>query len=293
VKYLILLLFIISIENNLFAKTCNIVIPKVIIILNKKQNNIYPKIESSCPLKVIQKFLTLTANFEGEIKTSYLLKIFKDQFLDVQPILNQKMIIVIPIKKIINSRLELKKDLSVTDILSLDKIGFLLLDDAKDLSVNKLSEDLGEKNIKLTSRKLHRTWWLKGKLVKEITAYFAKKNIPFAEENLKESHFYKKIIITDNPKRYIVPIKKINFVKTVKALTMDTPIQVNDFTFKLLIKAFNSVEATYKNGPISVTYSLTALSNGRYGDNIKLKNNKTKKVVIGKVIAANTVQIGL
>jgi len=223
-KFVYVYFILYHLVNIAIASTCEINIPKILIVIDSNKNGISSNYQSTCPRDLLKTFLKLSSDFKGDVKISYILKIFRDRFSSIKPIFNHKIIKVVKIKKLILNKLNLNEDLRLSNITSLGQIGFFLIDNIEDVVIKKFSHRLGKKNIKIIIHKTGKSFWLIGKLSQEIIAYYAKLSLPFGSKNLTSNDFKMKKIFTDKPELYIIPIKKINFFKTVKAIPKNSPL---------------------------------------------------------------------
>lgn len=78
----------------------------------------------------------------------------------------------------------------------------------------------------------------------------------------------------------------------IRASKANTPLKKSLLRIPKLIKRASIVELIFKKGGIYLVAEGEALGDGKRGDMIKVKNLKSKKIVTGRVIGVNKVDVG-
>lgn len=154
---------------------------------------------------------------------------------------------------------------------------------------------LGEKNIKLVrnNQNTEQNVWLKTTLAFEVEAFFPTKILHPTSEVLTQSTFVKKSTHTTHPQNLITDIDRIKFLQLRRVLDPNRPINKSDFIKQNLIIAGKHAQVIFKSNGINLSLKALPLSYGKFGDSVRLRNPKSNKIIIGKVIDYNTVLVEL
>ncbi len=103
----------------------------------------------------------------------------------------------------------------------------------------------------------------------------------------------KQISWVDNPQDYLTDLQHLEFYQTTKALPANTPIRYRDIHPLTIVKAGTPTKVIVKNGNITLTTIALPYENGKFGDQVTLRNIKSGKKLVGQVININQVVIRL
>lgn len=92
---------------------------------------------------------------------------------------------------------------------------------------------------------------------------------------------------------YYTRIEDIEGMQAKRPLKPNQPIFATQLQPPLVIKKGESVLVSANSGPLSVKISGVALMDGHLGQQISVRNSKSKRVVEGKVIAPGQVQVAM
>ena len=156
-------------------------------------------------------------------------------------------------------------------------------------------QSVGEKNIKLirTQNNKDESIWLKTSLAFEVEAFFPKKVMHPTSEVLSKAAFIKRSTASTQPQNLITDIKQIKFLQLRRMLDPNKPINKTDFIKHNLIVAGRHANVVFKSDGINLSMKAIPLGYGKFGDTVRLRNTKSKKIIIGKVIDFNTVLVEL
>ena len=104
------------------------------------------------------------------------------------------------------------------------------------------------------------------------------------KQNKLASRLIKRDVITD-PKLAIGSITK-------RSLPLGSPLKKGDLTIPKLVNRGALITLVFNKGGISLSAEGEALGDGRRGDIVRVKNLKSKKIVSGRVIGVNQVDVG-
>ncbi len=122
-------------------------------------------------------------------------------------------------------------------------------------------------------------------------AYVPTKNINKGE--IISENMLKPIALRMNRIKPMNVIEKDKLVNKEAKKTLKEGKIVNnrDIGSKILIKKNDIITAVYKTDKMQITTKVQALSDGSKGDKIELVNTKSKKILFGEVLDADTVEI--
>lgn len=174
---------------------------------------------------------------------------------------------------------------------------YLALSKKHDLRVvcENCDKSLGEKNIKLVrnNQRDDQNIWLKTTLAFEVEAFFPTKIMHPTSDVLSQTTFVKKATHTTHPQTLVTDINRIKFLQLRRVLDPNKPLNKSDFIQQNLIIAGRHAQVIFKSDGINLSLKAIPLSYGKFGDSIRLKNPKSNKIIIGKVIDFNTVLVEL
>ena len=138
-----------------------------------------------------------------------------------------------------------------------------------------------------------RTIWIKGRLLIETEALLFKKNVEPYMGSLKDELFETKVLLSDRPEQLFTDREKIHFYRTNKPKRMGEFLKTSDLTPLHLVLPGRQVKIILSNGNIKLLSKAIPIQRGKLGENIQLKNIKTKKIITGEVVDFNKVVVKL
>ena len=130
-------------------------------------------------------------------------------------------------------------------------------------------------------------------MVTTITVLVTNTHLNPQEKYLSKAYFKEKIIETDNPTQYFTALDKISFYRLSQPINKNQNVLTTFLNPIYIVQSGQPVALLLKNKNLILTSRGTALSSGRWGDMVKIKNEKNNKVLSGKVINFNKVSISL
>lgn len=98
-------------------------------------------------------------------------------------------------------------------------------------------------------------------------------------------------IISGNPNNYFLQSDGLEFSELLRDIKAGEPIRQRDLRKALLIRRNHLVQFTLSNAPgLQVSLQLQAMDDGRIGDQIRLKNPDSGRVLTGLVVGRNLVR---
>ena len=135
--------------------------------------------------------------------------------------------------------------------------------------------------------------WVKFQLATQIKALAAKDTIRITNRSLSKSMFTWKMITTTEPEAYFQNIDDIRFYKINHTIKRNSILRSRQLTPVNLVSFGSPVKTRLMSGHLHLTGRAIANKSGKIGDLVSLKNIRTKKIIIGKVIDKNLVEIEL
>ena len=91
---------------------------------------------------------------------------------------------------------------------------------------------------------------------------------------------------------YILSENDIIGMQAKKHLSMGSLVKMTELSRPVVIKMHDPVNITYSSGNIDLKISGIALGNGAVGGTVRVKNEDSGAVMLGRIINKNTVQVG-
>jgi len=91
---------------------------------------------------------------------------------------------------------------------------------------------------------------------------------------------------------YITGEEDIVGMQAKKHLSSGSLVKTNELSRPVVIKMHDPVNITYTSGSIDLKISGISLGSGAIGDTLRVKNEDTGAVMLGRIVNKNTVQVG-
>lgn len=274
---------------------CEVTGPKLIVFSKEKHlSNPSDSFEiSKCNEKNEKALKRFLNDFEGTLNQR---SIFAETGLKVR-LNNQTQII--EINSLLNERLKKEKEWRFTSgVFTGHTNGLLTVKETQSLNVScNQCTHTGNKNIKveivdgLNSR--YQNHWVQAELAAKTTALFPKRSIPVNNQALTPGDFETKTIYHSRPEQFFTEAKQLVFYKVNKPKSNGEPIQFQDLTPVNLVKMGQPATVILKNNGLRLETIAIPSQSGKLGQQVRLKNTRTQKTIIGKVINFNKVEVEL
>lgn len=156
---------------------------------------------------------------------------------------------------------------------------------------------VGENTVKFTIRDQlglkHSTQWFKVRIGVPTKAYVATKVHQASLNPLDPSGFEIKTIITDRPQELAHAEMPLHFYKISRTLSPGEELKRGQISPVQLVRPGVEAHITVQDGGVLIKGIATPLSFGVYGETIKLKNNRSSRTIMGKVVDHNKVIVEL
>ena len=282
------------------SKSCSITtFDKVYYLPTKNKSKARRVIKKTdCPEFLVGKFTKQIFNSSGTLsqrilnsnediaKSGYKINLFP------------KRVIVTNLKDKLKRHFELGNKWSFGKLKMLNKnivIG-LNKDDTIDLNC-EFCHTTGEKNISFTVynaiKNYSKTHWVSATVYISTAVLVPKRAISPSEPQLVPSDFELKNLNVIRPEKYFTNKEKLVFYKLNKAIVSGKGLMFTDLSPVNLVSAGVPTKIILRNKTLSLESQGIPSQSGKFGEIIKLRNPKTKRVISGKVIDFNKVLVDL
>ena len=279
---------LIYLSSIISAKECFINTKNRIFFPDEKSsmNGLIEK--SNCSRRLKKEFKEKLFSQKGLIHTKNIEKILKKRFSLNRFVIRPKTIHVGKLSDILKEKTNLPDNWNWSKV-KIHRQGFLSLSSGGSLNVfcNNCKTP-GFKTLKVSIKK--KDFWISGDLKVKSKALFSKKSLG-AGHKLSEELFVEKEINSFNPERFFTEKKTLPFFKLNKLVTRLKPILNSDIVPLGLVKRNIPVQVVFKKNKLVVTGSALPLSQGGFGQIIKLKHPITGRSMAGRIIGLNKVEV--
>ena len=246
---------------------------------------------TNCGGDKIESFLNFLANASGTISARHLQVVLNKMFKDEKITLSPDMVRVETLTDILQSQLN-------DDSLYLKEASALHNGSTINLAKNEPLElfcqscqESGRKNIKLSFQ--NKTVWVSARIQRKIKALKLTKSITYHQPLLTPKDFELVETLEKTNNRYFTDLERIQYYQINKNLSAGSLLKMNDLRPKKLISLGQKVNLHLKNKHINLKTLGIAQASGKYGEFIKIKNNRSSKIVNARVIDFNTAVVEL
>jgi flagella basal body P-ring formation protein FlgA len=275
--------------NNAHAN-CTIYFHKNTIYTGNKKNLKSSQIirKTDCNKDIREKFHQIVINSSGTLKSKYLKGI--DPSIEYFP----KHFHLTPLKKILRDKMGLAPDKEFTKLRFMDGASAINL---KKDQLLEIPSGFKTGNMAFTLEVIGKdgnssTIWVKAKGVKYMEVYTAKYDIS-PSEDLSIGQFKKIRKKITNPESYFLDNETISYHHLNRSLREGEILKKSYLIKKNLVTFGAPTKVSFKRGNLILKGIGIPLGQGRYGDFVKLKNPKNKKIIYGKVNGHNSVLVGI
>lgn len=246
----------------------------------------------NCKASEVDLVINVLKDAEGSINTKQLRRITGIKNLTLKP----HTIRVRSLEQVIHSRLSLSNDSKLVILDQNVPTDFFLFKNDQFLEASCSNcNQAGITNIKLskTNGTDKQTVWMKAKLMKAVEALVSnhKANLDF--NGIYPKTFSKKTVFTLTPNEVVTSNVNLTFYRLNKSIPKDHILKRNEITPVQLVKYGTPTKVIIDSPNLKMSTTAMPLSQGNFGDTIKLKNTKSNKIFLGKIIDKNTVKVEL
>lgn len=273
---------------------CEVSGPKLLIV--DKDKGAFPFHAfnyKKCSEKAVKALENFLSDFEGHLNQRTLQAETRVSFTKVS---NTE---VASLNTLLNERVTKDKSWRfVKSELTGTNTNYIAINESESMTVRCSNcSNTGLKNIKIEVRdpinSRFKAHWMTTQLAARTTALFPKDSLPVNNRALLPSQFEARTVYEVRPEQFFTDKSKLVFYKTNKPKSKGEAIRFQDLTPVNLVNMGQPVKVILKNNNLTLETSAIPSQSGKLGQRIRLKNPRTKKVIIGKVIHFNKVEVEL
>lgn len=278
------------------AKACLIKAPRL-IIWNKAHTPTKPSSAltfENCSSKFEEKAISVINDFSGTVSSRILATETSNNNFKLS---NEFKIQTLG--EFLNENIRLPKEWKLINAKpTAGTKGLLVKNNKESLSVEcALCQNTGEKTIKLglTNAVNNRyiNFWVKAKVAVKTQALVSETNLKVDNSPLSPRQFKLKTLYSSKPEKFFLSKDKIIFYKVNKPINKGEMLVYSDLTPVNLVQMGRPVSVVLKSKDLQLEGSAVATQSGKLGERIRLKNKRTNKVIIGKIIGFNKAEVEL
>jgi flagella basal body P-ring formation protein FlgA len=268
-------------DNYLFSSTNKTIVSEHIF----KSGNCSKKIKNG----ILQKLVEV----QGAIDTGVLAKMTGEQKIEISP--GKVNVLSLQSMLIKNESLpENYRWVTQTEVTNTYVVGF---DDEDEIrfSCGNCSST-GSKRLridKISSNGSTKSLWLAGIIQAGIEVYIANRNIPAHQQLNPEVDFKKSIYFSTTPQDYSINRNNLKYYRLSRPLTQGSPLKRNQLIPINLVRTGDMINLKLKHNNLNLTTKATAISSGKINDVVKIRNQRSGRIIQGRVIDYNRVEVEL
>lgn len=251
---------------------------------------------TSCSDRFNEKLREFLLSSNGPVRSSQLERILSEDGSTAFKLIPER-IRIFNLKERMHQRFGLSKNQGLKNFQLVDK-GHLLLgqDEFLDFKCNDC-RTTGEKSIEIhvsnSSNGKKKVRWLKADGIVRSKALVPKSSLRVNQKGLTPHDFQVTQVETQNPEDLFTEKEQLVFFRLNKPLDQGQALTHQDVAPINLVKVGTPVKIILNSKNLSLSYRASALRSGKLGENVKLRAQNSNKVITGKVIDFNKVEIKL
>ncbi|MCR9204095.1 MAG: flagellar basal body P-ring formation chaperone FlgA [Halobacteriovoraceae bacterium] len=294
-KLVLTILFIVFSTAG-FSKECLIKAPKL-IVWNKTHTPTKPSSAltfENCSSKFEEKAISVINDFSGTVSSRILATETNNKNFKLS---NEFKIQTLA--DFLNENIRLPKEWKLINAKpTAGTKGLLIKNTNESLSVEcALCQNTGEKTIKLelanAVNNRYKNFWIKAEVAVKTQALVSEANLKVDNSPLSPRQFKLKTLYSSKPEKFFLSKDKIVFYKVNKPINKGEMLIYSDLTPVNLVQMGRPVSVILKSKALQLEGSAIATQSGKLGERIRLKNKRTNKVIIGKIIGFNKAEVEL
>lgn len=292
---LLSVLFTFSVLNPVFANgTCHMNSSSRIVLVDTKKlafNDIASAENCSTDSQI--RFLEMISSGSGTLRADMIRENFPEK-VKITP----RLIRIDTLSSILGNRYSTFDKWVWTDIKFVSGKSAIKMTQTEKLDFNcDFCKNLGNKSINMVIvdpiKSTNRTEWFNASLKVEAIALVSNADIQVTMDGLNPGVFEEKKVLTSKPENFFTNKSKLVFYKLTRPMQKGETLMFNHITPANLVQQGRAVTVVLSNTTMNLSGKALPLSNGKIGEIIQLRNPKSKKVMVGKVIDFNKVVIEL
>jgi flagella basal body P-ring formation protein FlgA len=295
-KYIIILSILFSF-TALSSESCRIETRSKIYHVGttaKDQPLLY--LSSSCSELVNRSFIELLKNSSGVINAKTLaLQITNDQDHEVQ--ISPERINVFNLSDVLKRSFNLSESLNFDDIKITDQSPLLFNENEWIEFSCPQCNSTGEKNIRITITNSFdgntTSRYLNAKLKARVEALVASSNLRVTNQSADLNSFTTQTIETDKPENLFTDLKTLNFFRLNRPLVHGEALKHSDLTPAPLVQPGTQATVILVSNGLELSSLAMPVKSARFGETVQLRALDSNRIILGKVIDFNKVEVNL
>ncbi|MFT6068646.1 MAG: flagella basal body P-ring formation protein FlgA [Bacteriovoracaceae bacterium] len=259
------------------------------------------------------KSLIKDSDCPSSIQSAFISKIYQSSGLLTSKVLNYDskfkksgyIVNLIPNRiRVSNLKDSLKEKFNLGSLWSFSKLKFvnklttLGLSKEDTLSFGcEFCHTTGEKNISLVIynpiKNYSKTYWASATVLVSTKVLVPNRSISPSEPQLTPSDFKLKSLSVTRPEKYFTNIEQLVFYKVNKPISANDGLLFTDLVPVNLVSAGTPTKIILRSKTLQVEGTAIPSQSGKFGEVIRLRNPKTKRMITGKVVDFNKVMVDL
>ena len=293
-SWFFLLMFFLIKTQNTYA--CSIKAPSLIIWNNEKGNSrLNNNIEfKNCSKDISDKVINLIKDYSGRVSRNTIIAETKLKNFTLK-----NDFVVQSLDDFLNHKLKLSRDWRIIDAkLNNKSTGIITKTHLESIDVDCYTcNNLGEKTIKVnihdSNNKHKESYWIRAKLAMKTKVLVLEKNLNSSRNGLNPSLFKESSIYTTRPESLFQDKTSLIFYRINRPLKKGHFLGNNDLSPIDLVKIGRPVNISLKRKGLILEGTAIPSRSARLGDVIQLKNSRTQKNIIGKIVGFNKAEVNL
>lgn len=238
--------------------------------------------------------MNLVTNSSGPVQASHLAESLRQQTgrkISITP----ERVRIFNLAEILKSQFGLDHKMFFRQLNFLDRNPLILAsEESMDFDCSAC-ESTGEKTIKITLRNTlegtQSSRFLKAKVVTSTKALVANQNLRVSNQAAQSTQFKTEIIETDKPELLFQESPTLAFYRLNRPLNAGEALKFSDLTPAPLIQPGTQAQVILQNQGFTLKTVANPLKSARFGETVQLRHPKSQKIIIGKVIDYNKVEV--
>lgn len=251
---------------------------------------------SSCSKDFNQKLRDFLLSSSGPVRSSQLEEILSQESSSPFQFAPQR-VRIFNLKERMHQRFGLSQNQELKNFRMVDK-GHLLLEkgeflDFKCANCRKTGEKSIEIHISHSASGKNKVRWLKADGIVKTKALIPKTTLRVSHNGLAPKDFEVVEVDTQSPQDLFTEKDQLVFFRLNKPLSQGQALTHQDLAPINLVKVGSPVKIILNRKNLSLSYRASALRSAKLGESVKLRAQNSNKIITGKVIDFNKVEIEL
>lgn len=258
---------------------------------NLKTNQAYKK--SNCSEKINKLFLEYLKESQGTIETKNLVRYLKNPDMKITP----ARIAVRSLRNILINELNFDNNYKWETLNEVNNQLIIAYDHEDDIRfLCRRCNHLGKNNLKVLINRYNgkkNVFWVKGNILSQVKTFVATRDLPALKSINPSSDFREEVIYSKKPSDFLIDKDILKYSKLSRSINKGLPLQRNQIIPIKLVKAGAVVNVNLKSDQIQLSSKAAAINSGKLNDIIRVRNFKTGRVIQGRIVDYNKIEVEL